>query len=228
VVSPVIQLRRAWGIVRQDRNYRRFIALRASLMVAGAALPFLAVYVKQELGGPPEVIGIYLGIYTFAALVTNVFFLWGAGRIGNRWIMVLACASGLIMMLVAAGLVAAAGAWGISGWAAAIWLLPVFALSGFRDSAIGVAGQPLLMDIAPRAERTLYLGFTNSLSGVLLLSTSLSGVVVATLGLPVLLALTVLAYGLALVAALRVREAVPEPPAPAQASPAVTGSQSAR
>ncbi len=208
-VSPRVQLRRAWSIVRQDRNYRRLVALRVSLLMAGAALPFLAVYVKQELGGPPEVIGLYLAVYTLATLVTNVFFLWFARRIGNRWIMVLASVSGLLMTLIAAALILAARLWGVSGWAASLWLAPVFALNGFRESAAGVAGQPLLMDIAPPADRTLYLGFTNTLSGIILLSTSVSGVVVATFGLPVLVALTALAYGLALVAALRVREAAP-------------------
>jgi len=82
-----------------------------------------------------------------------------------------------------------------------------------RNFQLGVAAQSLLLDLAPPAERSLYLGFTNSLLGVALLATGLSGVVVARLGFPALLVVAVTAHLLALRSALRMRD-VNHAPAP--------------
>lgn len=45
-------------------------------------------------------------------------------------------------------------------WLAAAWLLAAYALSGVQEAGAGVAGQPLLPEMAPAAARSLYLGFT--------------------------------------------------------------------
>ncbi len=200
------QLRRAVSFTRAHENYRRFIALRVALMIAGAATPFFAVYVQRQLGGSLGMVGTYLATYTVSSLLANVMFGRFSAQWGNRKTMVISAGAGLLMTITVLLLVLSASPLKLSGWAASLWLVPAFALSGVRESGLGVAGQSLLLDIAPRTERTLYLGFTNTLLGIVLLSTGGSGAVVETLGFLVLLLLAVAAHVFALNTAVKMRD----------------------
>ncbi|HRE25515.1 MAG TPA: hypothetical protein PK954_02675, partial [Anaerolineales bacterium] len=82
-----------------------------------------------------------------------------------------------------------------------------------HQACVGVAGMPLLFDVAGDRDQTLYLGFTNTVQGVGLLATGLSGVVVETLGFTALLAATLLGYASAILASLRLARTLP-PTAP--------------
>lgn len=204
-VSAAGQLRRAVAILRTDSNYRHFLALRTAMIVAGAATPFFAVYVHQALGGSLAMVGVYLAVLRTVGLLATVVF----GRLsltwGNHRLMIIAAGAGLIMTLSVLALVWLARPLNLGGAAASLWLLPVFAIAGVREAGLGVAAQSQLLDIAPPAERTLYLGFTNSFLGVMLLVTGLSGVVVQTLGFTELLVVTLAAHLFALYASRRVR-----------------------
>lgn len=210
-VSPGQQLRRALTVVRANANYRRFIYVRGSLLIAGAALPFFAVYVREQLGAPLDMVGNYLSVYTIASLLTNVIIGRYAGRLGNRRIILAAALASVLLVGIVTGLVLIVHWQPISGLAAAVWLLPAFALAGVRETCQGVAGQALLLDIAPERDRSLYIGFTNTLLGMVLLSTALSGVVVAALGFPTLLGISLAAGGISVVVGRRIAE--PEPAA---------------
>jgi MFS family permease len=210
------QLRRAAAVAGQDQNYRRYLWVRVLLVVAGMAPPFFAVYVQQRLGGPLAMVGVYLAVYTGSNLLSHVVFGRLSSRLGNRHTLLMAAWAGLGMTLGVLALSLLAGPLRLSGEAAARWLILVFVLLGVRESGIGVATHSLLLDIAPPAERTLYIGFTNTLMGIVLLATGLSGVIVAGLGYAALFGLTFVAHALALMAAARLREAadewaVPEP-----------------
>ncbi len=214
------QVRRATRCLRADPNYRHFLSLRGALMIAGAATPFFAVYVQQRLGGPPGMVGVYLGVYTTASLLANVLFGKYSARLGNRRTMVIATVAGLLMTGSVLALMLAAAPLGLSGRAASLWLLPVFALSGIRESGQGVSAQSLLLDIAPPSERTLYLGFANSLLGVVLLATGVSGVIVVRFGFPALVLAAGAASVFALISSLRLQDVRPAP-APHAALPRV-------
>jgi hypothetical protein len=200
------QMRRAVGLVRTDSNYQRFLLLRIMLMVASSATPFFAVYVQRQLGGPLSMVGVYLAVYTAANLLAHVGFGRYSSRAGNRRTMVAAAVAGLAMIGLVLALALAATPLGLSGQAAAWCLLPVFALLGMRESGIGVASHSLLLDIAPPAERSLYLGFTNTLLGVVIVATALSGVVVQVFGFLALFVVALAAHVLALLAAVQMRD----------------------
>lgn len=207
-VRPVMalndQLKRAQQALTRDARYRQFILLRIWLMVAGAGVPFFAVYIQNHMQAPLDMVGVYLAAYNITHFFSNVGLGRFAYRLGNQRVMLLAAVSGLSMTALMGVLLTWDGVGAVSGTLAAWWLVPVFALSGIRESGIGVSAQAMLMDIAPAEERSLYLGFTNSLLGVVLLSTGLSGVVVAVLGFPTLLLVSLVAGGLAVVTAWHV------------------------
>lgn len=202
------QLRRAAQTLRSDNNYRHFISLRSALMIAGSATPFFAIYVQQQLGGSLAMIGVYLAVIKMVTMFANLIF----GRLSARWghhrLMQIAAAAGALMTGLVLALVMTASLIPIPGWAASLWLIPVFAISGIREAGIGVSGQSLLLDIAPQSDRSLYLGFTNTFLGVVLLSTGLSGVVVERLGFSALILVALAAHIFALYSALRLRGAI--------------------
>ena len=206
-VSILHQFRRAMRLVRGDANYGRFLTMRGALLVGGSASPFFAVFAQRQLGAPPEMVGGYLAVVSGVALVSNMLYGRYSVRLGNRRMMVLATALGLVMSTLVLGFVLLAGPLAIRGMSAALCLLPIYALLSAREAGIGVAGYILLMDIAPPAERSIYMGFTNSILGIILLSTALSGVVVEQWGFIALVAVTLAAYILAMWAALTMRDA---------------------
>ncbi|MEK7442733.1 MAG: MFS transporter [Chloroflexota bacterium] len=206
-VSLIDQLRRAIQIIKSDPRYRRFIYLRSSLIVGGAATPFFAVYVQRTLDGSLSMIGVYLAVYVITNLVTNFALARISGKIGYQRVTEIAALAGLTMTLVVLILILIASPLNLRGTIPSLWLIPVFILSGIRESSQGVAGQSLLLEIAPLSERTLYLGFTNTLLGIILLTTGLSGIIVQTFGLLTLLIIAILAHILALVSSARMRKA---------------------
>lgn len=208
VASPRAQIIRAARVVRTDRNYRRYLWVRVLLVVAGMAPPFYAVYVQQRLGGPLAMVGVYLAVYTTCNLLSHVVFGRFSARLGNRRTLVVSTWAGLAMTVGVLALAFLAGPLRLSGTAASWWLIPIFMLYGVRELGIGVASHSLLLNIAPPEARTLYVGFTNTLMGLVLLVTGLSGVIVAALGYAALFALTVAAHILALAASAQLSEAV--------------------
>lgn len=192
------QTRRAAEIVRGQPNYRRFLAMMSVMILSSSAAPFFAVYVQRVLGGSQAMIGYYLAAQTTANLAATILF----GRLSRRWgngaVMALGLCSGILMVGLVLGLVALAGIRPVSGAEGAAWLVPVFMLLGIRNSGTGIAWNSLLLDIAPEQERSLYVGFTNTILGVVLLLTGLSGLIVKSYGYVALFVFALLAHGAAL------------------------------
>ena len=215
--SPLTQTRRAWQHVRADDNYRRYLLARVLLMVAGVAPPFYAVYVQQRLGGPLAMVGVYLAVYTVSNFLAHVVFGRYSARLGNRLTLVVSTWAGLLMTGGVLALALAAATLRLPGTAASLWLIPIFVLYGVRESGMSVAGPSLLLDLAPPAERSLYVGFTNTLMGVVVLATGVSGLIVAALGYVTLFVVTAAAHVLALAAVARMREVELPGPGPVPA-----------
>jgi Na+/melibiose symporter-like transporter len=206
-VSPGHQFRRAVMLARHDGNYLRFLTMRGALMLGSCASPFFAVFVQRQLGAPPEMVGVYLAVVAGVGLVSNMLYGRFSVRLGHRRILVLASGLGLVMSALVLAFALLAGPAGLRGMTAALCLLPIYAFLSAREAGIGVAGYSLLMEISPPAERSVYLGFSNSILGIILLSTSLSGLVVEYWGFTALVGLTLAAYLIALAAALTMRDA---------------------
>lgn len=195
--SVVAQLTRARQFLRRDPDYRRLILMMSLLILAGSATPFFAVYVQQKLGGSRQMIGVYLAVMIGANLLANLVFGRISRRYGNQRVVNIALMAGISMSLLVLALVLLAGPLKLSGQAASYWLVPVFIFSALRGTGIGIAGNSLILDMAPETERSLYLGFYNTFLGVVMLAGMVSGLVVSAFGLTTLLILTLLAHLLA-------------------------------
>lgn len=177
-VSVSSQIQRARRLPRQNHAYSRFLGARLLMVVADMAVPFYVVFARESLSAPPGLVGVYLLMTTFSALLTN---LW-AGRVsdlyGNRRLLLAACLVGL----VAPGLALL-----FSWWRGpALLFAVVFALSGAYSTASWMAHTNFLLEIAPAGDRPIYVGTANTLVGTAILASSGGGALVDWLFLPFL------------------------------------------
>ena len=200
-----ILFKRALTILREDAIYRNFNLLLAVMATAGMATPFFAIYVQQSLGGDPAMVGVYLGLTIASNLVSNLFFGRISRRKGNRRVMAFAALSGTAMSALVLLLAVLAQPLHISAQAASYWLIPVFLLSGVRGTGYSIASNCIMLDISPTSERSLYVGFLNTISGFVIFATGLSGVIKDMLGIKVLLVITLLAHLLSLYLTFKIK-----------------------
>jgi MFS family permease len=188
------QLARAWTLTRRDPQFQRFLLMRACNMLGGACIPFLTVYAKRDLSVPDSFIGSLVSVTLASSLLSNAVWARASDRRGNRLVVVAGSALGaLVCALAAAASASAPGA-----LPAEPLLIVLFALSGAMSAGLGLASGPLLMEMAPDEHRSLYIGFSNTALGGVLLATSLAGVVADRLGYTALFLVCGAAYGLAL------------------------------
>ncbi|MBU0702280.1 MAG: MFS transporter, partial [Chloroflexi bacterium] len=176
------QLRRAGLVLRRDKVYRRYLSARLSLALAGIALPFYAIYAKKVLGAPDGMVGIYVATRIGSQMLFNLP--WGrvSDRRGNQLVMRLlnlgtgATALLALILVVLMALLQPQGDW------LPYLALPLFFLDGATRPGQVLSGSNFLLELVPEAERSLYLGFSNTLMGVVVLISGLGGLVVDLLG----------------------------------------------
>ena len=83
----------------------------------------------------------------------------------------------------------------------------VFVVSGAFGAASNIASKGYLLDVAPPAQRSLYLGFANTLLGITRFAALASGLFVDWAGFAALMILSACFYSLALLFAI----VMPEP-----------------
>lgn len=201
------QLRRAGGLLRRDPVFRRYMLTRLALALAGIAVPFYAVYAQQVLRAPEGMVGIYLMTRIGAQLLFNLP--WGrlSDRHGNRLTMLLSTLGSGLTPLIALALVAATALLRLEGNWLPYLAIPVFLLDGAVRPSLVLVDSNFLLELAPEAERPLYLGLSNTLIGVAVLLSGMGGLVVDLCGFA---GLFLLAAGLCILAHLWAR-GLPEP-----------------
>ncbi len=176
------QLCRAGRILRENKVYRRYLFARMSLALTNIALPFYGIYAKNVLGAPEGMVGIYVATRIGAQMLFNLP--WGrlSDRRGNQLVMrVLNLGKGTTVLLALIlvflmTLLQPQGDW------LPYLALPLFFLDGAVRPGQVLSGSNYLLELVPEAERPLYLGFSNTLMGVIVLISGLGGLVVDLLG----------------------------------------------
>jgi MFS family permease len=148
-------------IVKQNWAYRRYLATRIALAIADIATPFYAIYAIKVLDIPAESVGLYIWISTIASLTTNVMWSRLSDRRGNRLVLIGAATGMLVMPIIAL----AFGLFEPGSYLSVPFGL-MFVVSGITRPAANIAYPSYLLDIAPAAERSLYIGLTNTVLGI--------------------------------------------------------------
>lgn len=165
--------------LREDAQFRRFIAARGALTVTALAPPYFVL-----LGGGQDALaglGALLVASAMASFASS--YLWG--RLADRSSRRVLALSGFI----AAGFMALAVALDLAGLTGAVWVMPLV-LFGLMVAYHGVrqGRSTYLVDMAPEEGRARYAALANTLIGALLLLVGLIGGGLAALGPQVALA----------------------------------------
>jgi len=183
------------------------------------AAPFYGVYATRELGADERILGVFLAARTLSFLVANPAWARLSDRRGNRLVMLIALVFGLLMPSVALAAKPVMSLLAVPHTQWALVYVSVFLLWGLFESGIGVGAVNLLLDFAPPRDRVTYVGLTNSVLGVALLSTSLGGALVDLIGISSVFLLSLGCLAASLVAFYKMRE----PRDPSTALPAPFG-----
>ncbi len=210
-MSVMEMIRRGPGNLRADRNYRFFLIARILLALATIADPFYIVYASKQLNAPDSVAGLYAAALTVASIVGNLVWSPLADYAGNRRMMMLTgvAVTAVPAMAVLIPLLAAAGwlGWvvnipGVSGFtsafggAASVPFALVFVFSGFATSASGIINNNVMLNIAPPERRSEYIGYLNTILGVVTFIPVIGGLLIDWFGfVPVFMVAGALALG---------------------------------
>lgn len=172
-----------WALLRDDRDFRYFVIGRALAMGSGLAAPFYIALARDDLDQGLAFLGVFIAAEGVAGLLSAP--LWGrwADR-SSRQVFATACAlAGSITMLVAVL------AW--MGWSEsiALWFYPLaFFTLGLAHTGVRLGRKTYLVDMADGNQRTDFVAVSNTAMGLLLLIIGLLGAVLATISIPLTLA----------------------------------------
>ncbi|HVG01072.1 MAG TPA: MFS transporter [Chloroflexia bacterium] len=197
-------VRRGVSAFQEDGDYRAFMIARILISLATVADPFYVVFAKTHLGAPPATVGLYLGAVAVSSLLSN--FIWSplSDRAGNRTLMVLTVCS--VALVPATALVLSMFAGILPSEVLFTAFALVFIVSGLALGAARIINNNMLLTIAPKAQLGTYVGFLNTVLGIVIFVPVLGGLLADFVGYEALFALSML---LALSAFFSVRNMSP-------------------
>jgi MFS family permease len=175
-------MQRAARLPKYNRNLRYLLIARVVILLSYVAGPFYSIYSINVLHAPVSIIGLYVGVRTIVALAINPVWSWLSDRHGNKLVMQLATATGVIMIAWAVFAPGVARQLNASDQLVAYLFVPVFALMGIYEIGIAIGGVNLTLEIAPAHDRAIYIGLTNTVLGIAYISTAVSGLIVDAIG----------------------------------------------
>jgi MFS family permease len=175
-------MQRAARLPRQNQNLRYLLIARVVILLSYVAAPFYSIYSINVLGAPVSIIGVYMGARTIVALLINPLWSRLSDRRGNKLVMQLATAIGVIMLAWVVFIPGVAHNLNVPASVIAYAIVPVFALMGAYETGVGIGAVNLTLEVAPPNDRAIYIGLTNTILGVAYLSTAVSGLIVDLVG----------------------------------------------
>ncbi|MFD1344767.1 MFS transporter [Litorisediminicola beolgyonensis] len=162
-----------WTPLREDAQFRRFIAARGALTATALAPPYLVLLDGGE--GQLQKLGALLLASAAAAFVSS--YVWGRmSDRSSRRVLILGGIGGALSMLAAVGA-------DLAGWTAALWVTPVILfLMQIAYQGVRQGRSTYLVDMAPEDSRSTYAALANTAIGLLLLASGLFGGLLSAAG----------------------------------------------
>ena len=138
-------------IVKQDDNFRWFIAARMLSQVAAVALSFYTIYAVRIYNMDDRTVGIMTGVLLLAQTVANPLLGWLGDRSSHR---VMFALSSLVAMMSALLAIIVPDA---------SWFYIVFALAGAANAGLWTITMALTAEFGTEVTRPYYIGLANTL-----------------------------------------------------------------
>jgi MFS family permease len=138
-------------ILRQDHNFRWFVAARMLAQLANVGLAFFTIYAVRRYNMPDQMAGVMTGVLMLAQTFANPVLGWLGDRRSHR----IMFAAGALMAMT--GSVLAIFAPNLN------WFYAVFALSGAAQAALWTTTMTMASSFGTAANRPYYIGLSNTL-----------------------------------------------------------------
>ncbi len=196
--------RRLFGVIRGDHAFRRVVVAQLALGAWGLALPFYVLFGRDRLGFPPSAIGVFTVFQVTGGIAAALAMGRLAERRGSRSVMRLwgVLATLTPIAAIAFPLFAAA----VPAAARQFLYAVVFLVVGAQGNANMAGFISWVLEYAPVAQRPMYIGFANALSGTSLVMPIVGGLIVTVAGYPALFAVAAAIPFAGLLLTLRVAE----------------------
>jgi len=194
------QLRHMW---RRDQDFRLLNIIRLLAGLGGLAVPFYIVYATTELGIAADTVGLFISAQTVGGIVAGFLLGYLNERWGSRLVIQLSRALSLVQPILVLCL---AGAHASPGHVSPLAYGAIFLLMGVINNSMMPGFFSYLVDLAPGEERPLYIGLSNTLSGVLMVVPLAGGWLLEATSYTVLFAATAAGSALSLLFALRLAD----------------------
>jgi MFS family permease len=196
--------RRLFGVFRGDHDFRRVVVAQLVLGACGLAMPYYVLFGLDRLGFPQSSIGAFTSFQVAGGIAAAL----GMGRLaerrGSRSVMRLWGVLTVLTPLAALAFPALAAAMPVA--AAPFAYGAVFLVLGAQGSASMNGFISWVMEYAPVAQRPMYIGFANALSGTSLVMPIIGGLLLTWAGYPLLFAAAAAAALAGLLLTLRIAE----------------------
>ena len=167
-------LRRIKEIVLRDPPFRMYLIIRTLAMLTSVAMPFYVVYGSRMLQLPAAVVASSAVALVGGVIGGNVMWGWLGAR-GGGWLLLVATTLVSVLppllALAAQLLTVSHVTTHLIGWI----FLALFVFLGTTIGGQEITFSVLAIEVSPVEERIIYLGFTNSLVGILLFLTPVGG-----------------------------------------------------
>jgi len=146
-------LKKAFGILKSDSNYRKFILVEILIGTSALALPFYVLYAKNVLEVRLELVGIFLAAQMLGSALST--FLWAhlSDFAGNKRVIQISALLALTVPLFAI----------IIPPAFSILFVLLFLFIGFFTAGYTIGKTNFLLDIAPQKDRPAYISLNGTL-----------------------------------------------------------------
>ncbi len=175
-------MQRAARLPQHNKNLRYLLIARVAILLSYVAAPFYSLYSIDVLHAPASILGVYVGVRTITSLLVNPLWSRLSNRRGNKLVMQLATACGVVMISWALFAPLLAPHLTTSTEVVANLFIPLFGLIGIYETGVNIGAVNLTLEVAPANDRAIYIGFTNTILGVAYLSTAVSGLLVDLIG----------------------------------------------
>jgi MFS family permease len=197
-------LRRVFGVIRGDHEFRRVVTAQLVLGAWGLAMPFYVLFGRDRLGFSPSSIGLFTSFQVAGGILAAL----GMGRLaerrGSRSVMRLWGVLTTLVPLAALAFPALASV--VPPVVLPFLYAAVFLAVGAQGNANMSGFISWVLEYAPASQRPMYVGFANALSGTSLVMPIIGGLVLSAAGYPALFAVAAAAAFTGFVLTLRVME----------------------
>lgn len=180
-------VRELGNIWRGDANFRTISVIRLILGLSALSSPFYAVYAINQKAVPTATIGLFLSVQIAGGFLYSIVGGYLLERFGGR----LTTRIEAFVAVVAPAIATAAGLFlpGSTPWFIAAYLL-LFASLGALNSSFMLGHMNYLLEISPESKRPIYVGLSNTLTGIIIAFPLLGGAMASAVSYEPLFGLT--------------------------------------